>query len=95
MAMLKRPDLSVGCRYVPSSFPSLPPDGITKLITRRELQHMLHLDRKAEIQILSSIREEGESLESIYMDDHHRGEVKVSGLLGYVMDRLRASVGGV
>jgi len=56
---------------------------------------MLHLNRKAEIQILSSIREEGESLESIYRDDHHRGAVKVSGLLGYVMDRLRASVGGV
>jgi len=56
---------------------------------------MLHLNRKAEIQILSSIREEGESLESIYMDDHHRGEVKVAGLLGYVVERLKASVGGV
>lgn len=56
---------------------------------------MLHLNRKAEIQILSSIREEGESLEAIYLDDHHRGGVKVPGLLGYVVERLRASVGGV
>jgi hypothetical protein len=55
---------------------------------------MLHLNRKAEIQILSSIREE-DTLESIYMDDHHPGQVKkeVSGLLGYVMDRMVGRVG--
>jgi hypothetical protein len=60
---------------------------------RRELQHMLHLNKKAEIQILSGIREdEVQSLESIYTDGGGMGEVKVSRLLSYIMERLEKSV---
>jgi hypothetical protein len=49
---------------------------------------MLHLNKKAEIQIVSGIREEEEqSLESIYSDG---GEVKVKvpRLLSYILERL-------
>lgn len=56
---------------------------------RRELQHMLHLNKKAEIQILSGIREdEVQSLESIYTDGGGLGEVRVPRLLSYIMERL-------
>lgn len=55
---------------------------------RRELQHMLHLNKKAEIQILSGIREDEEqSLESIYTDGG-MGNVRVPKLLSYVLERL-------
>jgi len=54
---------------------------------------MLHLNKKAEIQILSGIREdEVQSLESIFTDTDGSGqEVKLNRLLGYVMERLVVS----
>ena len=56
---------------------------------RRELQHMLHLNKKAEIQILSGTRDDEEqSLESIYSDEGGGVGVKVPRLLSYVMERL-------
>jgi hypothetical protein len=49
---------------------------------------MLHLNKKAEIQILSGIREdEQQSLESIY-SDVGGAEVKVPRLLSYILERL-------
>jgi hypothetical protein len=58
---------------------------------RRELQHMLHLNKKAEIQILSGVREdEVQSLESIYTDSGGRVEVQVPRLLSYVLERLNS-----
>lgn len=49
---------------------------------------MLHLNKKAEIQILSGIREDEEqSLESIYTDGG-MGNVRVPKLLSYVLERL-------
>jgi hypothetical protein len=54
----------------------------------RELQHMLHLNKKAEIQILSGIREDEEqSLESIYSEGR-AGQLKVPRLLSYILERL-------
>jgi hypothetical protein len=54
----------------------------------RELQHMLHLNKKAEIQILSGIRDDGQqTLESIYSEGGV-GEVKVPRLLSYILERL-------
>jgi hypothetical protein len=54
----------------------------------RELQHMLHLNKKAEIQILSGIREDEEqSLESIYSEGR-AGQSKVPRLLSYILERL-------
>jgi hypothetical protein len=49
---------------------------------------MLHLNKKAEIQILSGIREDEEqSLESIYSEGGV-GEVKIPRLLSYILERL-------
>jgi hypothetical protein len=49
---------------------------------------MLHLNKKAEIQILSGIREdEDQSLESIYSEGRIE-EVKVPRLLSYILERL-------
>jgi hypothetical protein len=49
---------------------------------------MLHLNKKAEIQILSGIREDEEqSLGSIYSEGRI-GEVKVPRLLSYILERL-------
>ena len=49
---------------------------------------MLHLNKKAEIQILSGIREDEEqSLESIY-SDVDVVEVKVPRLMSYILERL-------
>jgi len=49
---------------------------------------MLHLNKKAEIQLLSGIREDEEqSLESIY-SDVGGVEVKVPRLLSYILERL-------
>jgi len=49
---------------------------------------MLHLNKKAEIQILSGIRyDEEQSLESIY-SDVAGAEMKVSRLLSYILERL-------
>jgi hypothetical protein len=49
---------------------------------------MLHLNKKAEIQILSGIREDEEqSLESIY-SDVGGAVVKVPRLLSYILERL-------
>jgi hypothetical protein len=49
---------------------------------------MLHLNKKAEIQIFSGIREDEEqSLESIYSDGGI-GVVKVPRLLSYILERL-------
>jgi DNA-directed RNA polymerase specialized sigma subunit len=81
--MLKRRDLSSGCRLVQNDN-----RGSKRANDRRELQHMLHLNKKAEIQILSGIREDEEqSLESIYSEGGV-GEVKVSRLLSYILERL-------
>jgi len=50
---------------------------------------MLHLNKKAEIQILSGMREDEEqSLESIYSHEGGGVGVRVSRLLSYVMERL-------
>jgi hypothetical protein len=50
---------------------------------------MLHLNKKAEIQILSGIREDEEqSLESIYSFVGGEVGVRVPRLLNYVMERL-------
>ena len=62
--------------------------GLQRANGRRELQHMLHLNKKAEIQILSGIREDEEqSLESIY-SGVGGVEVKVPRLLSYILERL-------
>ena len=83
--MLKRRNLSLGCRYGQTS------EEWETLIDRRELQHMLHLNKKAEIQILSGIREdEVQSLQSIYTDGSGQ-EMKLNRLLGYVLERLVVS----
>ena len=50
---------------------------------------MLHLNKKAEIQILSGIREDDvQSLQSIYSHEGGGVGVKVPRLLSYVMERL-------
>jgi len=57
---------------------------------------MLHLNRKAEIQILSSIGGNTDSLESVYSGEMGSGGRVGSdtrnkvGLLGYVIERLLA-----
>jgi hypothetical protein len=49
---------------------------------------MLHFNKKAEIQILSGIRDDEEqSLESIYSEGGV-GEVKAPRLLSYILERL-------
>ena len=50
---------------------------------------MLHLNKKAEIQILSGTRDDEEqSLESIYTNEGGGVGVKIPRLLNYVMERL-------
>lgn len=50
---------------------------------------MLHLNKKAEIQILSGIRDDEEqSLERIYFNEGGGVGARVSRLLSYVMERL-------
>jgi hypothetical protein len=57
---------------------------------------MLHLNRKAEIQILSSIGGNTDTLESVYSGSVEGGgrrgsdTVNKVGLLGYVIERLLA-----
>jgi hypothetical protein len=57
---------------------------------------MLHLNRKAEIQILSSIGGNQDTLESVYANGPSSMETraedgKTTGLLGYVTERLLVS----
>jgi hypothetical protein len=62
--------------------------GSSRADDSRELQHMLHLNKKAEIQILSGIRDdEQQSLDRIYSEGGV-GEVKVPRLLSYILERL-------
>lgn len=63
--------------------------GSSRADDSRELQHMLHLNKKAEIQILSGIRDdEQQSLESLYSDVGWKVGVRVPRLLSYVVERL-------